>query len=307
MSKVISRAVVGTRVLAFRDPAGGPVERDDGIAVEAPLELRLGGRVSTVLMRTPGDDEELVRGFLLSEGIVGALDDIRSMRRPADLEGDEVGNVIEVQMDPARRRPQAQRLFYGSSSCGACGKLSIASLAVTGRPATSGVTVARGVLAGLPERMRPAQATFAETGGVHASALFTAAGDLLALREDVGRHNALDKLIGWGLAEGMLPFSDLVLLVSGRVSYEIVQKAIAAGLPFVAAVGAPSSFAVDLARRFGITLVGFVRGGSMNVYAHEARVADGPPPPSPARRRTPVRTPARPRRPAEAGAPRSRR
>lgn len=276
MRKVPTGPVTGVRVLAVRDPARAPSARGDHVAVEAPLEVRFGGLVSTVLMRTPGRDEELVRGFMLSEGIVGALSDVRALRRPRGLSGGEAGNVIEVELDPGRPAPKAERLFPGNSSCGACGKTSIASLVVHGRPARSRIRVARDVLAELPARMRRAQATFGRTGGVHASALFTPAGDLVALREDVGRHNALDKILGWGLAEGRLPFDDLLLLVSGRVSYEILQKSVVGGIPVIAAVGAPSSLAVDLARRFGITLVGFLRGPSMNVYAHPRRVVDRP-------------------------------
>jgi FdhD protein len=299
MSKVNSRSVTRTRVRAYRDIGGDPSEREDAVAVEAPLELRLGGLVSTVLMRTPGDDDELARGFLYTEGVVTSLADIRALRRPDGLAAGEAGNVLEVDLDPRRPKPDLKRLFPGSSSCGACGKNSIEALAVIGGPVESNVAIPRRVLAALPDRMREAQATFGRTGGVHASALFDAGGRLLAVREDVGRHNALDKLIGWGLAGGLLPFRDRVLLVSGRVSYEILQKAIAAGIPVIAAVGAPSSFAVDLARRFGVTLAGFVRGASMNVYAHGERIADAPPSPASGNGRAP-RKPAKRRRVARA-------
>lgn len=164
------------------------------------------------------------------------------------------------------------RAFYSNASCGVCGKKTIESLEVKGVISRSSFTVRRSILCGLPNQLRNAQTTFVKTGGVHASGLFTIQGDLVVLREDVGRHNALDKIVGWALAEGKLPLSNLVLLVSGRVSYEIVQKAVVAGIPLIAAVGAPSSLAVDLADRFGLTLVGFLKPESMNVYTHPERV-----------------------------------
>jgi len=244
----------------------------DAVAVEAPLEIRIGGKTGTVLMRTPGADAELVRGFMFSEGMIGRAGDIVALTRPEGLSGDERGNVVSVALAPHVKLAPIERLFYSSSSCGVCGKSSIAQLAVRAQPSRSDFKMARGVLAALPEKLRAAQSTFAATGGVHASGLFTPAGDLVALREDVGRHNALDKIIGWALAEGRVPLANLALLVSGRVSFEIVQKAIAAGVPLVAAVGAPSSLAVDLAEQFNVTLVGFLRPDGMNVYANPARV-----------------------------------
>lgn len=245
---------------------------EDAIAVEAPLEVRLGGKPLTVLMRTPGHDEELVAGFLFSEGVISDVDEILAIERPTDLSAAERGNVVSVSLLTSRRTPAGDRLFFSNSSCGICGKQSLASIEVRGEPVRSELTVSRRVLAELPERLKAAQPVFARTGGVHASALFSPAGELVALREDVGRHNALDKLVGWALAEGRVPLSEYLLLVSGRLSYELVQKAIAAGIPLVAAVGAPSSLAVELAERFGITLVGFLRATGMNVYAHAARV-----------------------------------
>lgn len=244
----------------------------DRVAVEAPLEIRVGGKPLTVVMRTPGHDLELVRGFLFAEGI----DDILSMRAVEGLPGNLAGNVVEVQLSPPplslARAPVVERSFFASSSCGVCGKTSIADLAIKSPRVTSSLTTTRAVLATLPPTLRAAQAVFEETGGLHASGLFDPAGTLLASREDVGRHNALDKLIGWSLTSRRPPLSDVMLMVSGRVSFEIVQKAIAAGLPVVAAVSAPSSLAVDLAERFGVTLVGFLRGGSMNVYTHPDRI-----------------------------------
>lgn len=251
---------------------GADVPHDDALAVEAPLEVRLGGKPLTVLMRTPGHDEELVAGFLFNEGVITDADELLAVERLADLSGAERGNVVAVSVLTARRTPAGDRQFFSNSSCGICGKQSLASIEVRGEPVRSELTVSRRVLAALPERLRSAQPVFARTGGVHASALFTSAGELVAVREDVGRHNALDKLVGWALAEGRVPLSDRVLLVSGRLSYELVQKAVAAGIPVVAAVGAPSSAAVELAERFRITLIGFLRPTGMNVYAHARRV-----------------------------------
>jgi FdhD protein len=271
MNILADDATVSSRVHTI---AEGAPERDrmDWVAVEAPLEIRIGGKPATVLMRTPGDDEELVRGFLFSEGIIAGLDDILAIGRPTNLGSAQQGNVIAVQLKSPDKGPSLDRNFYSSSSCGVCGKKTIASLEVRGAVSKSQWKVERGMLAGLPDQLREAQPTFAKTGGVHASGLFTPNGELVATREDVGRHNALDKLIGWALANGKIPLSDHLLLVSGRVSYEIVQKAVSASLPLIAAVGAPSSLAVELAERFNLTLVGFLRPETMNVYANPARV-----------------------------------
>lgn len=273
MNLLTDDATVSSRVHTIAD---GAPERDraDWVAVEAPLEIRLGPKPATVLMRTPGDDEELVRGFLFSEGIISSADDIVGMRRPPDLPAAQQGNVITVQLASPRRGAGIDRNFYSSSGCGVCGKKTIASLEVKGAVSDSRLRVERGVLATLPDRLRAAQPTFAKTGGVHASGLFTPDGELVAVREDVGRHNALDKLIGWALAAGKVPLADYLLLVSGRVSYELVQKAVVASLPLIAAVGAPSSLAVELAERFNLTLVGFLRPDTMNVYANPARVVE---------------------------------
>jgi FdhD protein len=256
---------------------------EDEVAVEAPLEIRVGGRPLTVIMRTPGADEELVRGFLFSEGVIGGAGDLLSLGRPDGLRGEEEGNVIAVELAPppigigkgaagGMRRPVGERSFYASASCGVCGKTSLADLVVRAAPVRSTLRVPAALLASLPERLRAAQVVFARTGGLHGSGLFEASGALLAVREDVGRHNAVDKLIGWALGAGRLPLSDAILMVSGRTSYEIVQKAVVAGVPVVAAVSAPSSLAIDLAARHGVTLVGFLRGATMNVYAHAERV-----------------------------------
>jgi FdhD protein len=254
----------------IRDGARAPV--DDEIAIEAPLEIRVGGKALTVVMRTPGHDEELARGFLYAESLIDAAADIVSITRPDKLTGDELGNVVDVTLRPGARTPAGERLFYASSSCGVCGKNAISALRVRAPVVSSELRVSAATLSALPDRLRDAQPLFARTGGVHASGLFAADGALEIAREDVGRHNALDKLIGWALALDRIPLHDRLLVVSGRVSYEIVQKAIAAGLPLIAAVGAPSTLAIDLAEQFEVTLVGFVRDGGMNVYAHGERV-----------------------------------
>lgn len=246
-------------------PGGEDIPHADVLAVEAPLEVRVGGRAVAVLMRTPGHDAELVTGWLFSEGVITDADDIHS------IEPDPArANVLGVRLLTPRR--PGERHFFSNSGCGVCGKPSLESLEVHAPPVASELTATRRVLCALPERLRAAQPLFARTGGAHASALFTPSGELVAVREDVGRHNALDKLVGWALAEGRVPLSDCLLLVSGRLSFELVQKAIAAGVPLVAAVGAPSSLAVELAARFGVTLVGFLHAGGMNAYAHRARV-----------------------------------
>jgi FdhD protein len=229
---------------------------------------------ATVLMRTPGQDEDLVRGFLFHEGMIGGLADVVAIRRPPDLPEGERGNVVDVEIAASRSVAIGTRLFYSSSSCGVCGKNSIAALEIKAEPIASQATVRRSILATLPARMRAAQPAYRETGGVHAAGLFEPDGKLVAVREDVGRHNALDKLVGWALGHGLVPLDNHILLVSGRVSYEILQKAIVARVPIVAAVGAPSSLALALATRFGLTLAGFVRDDSMNVYANAQRILE---------------------------------
>ncbi|HEX2570876.1 MAG TPA: formate dehydrogenase accessory sulfurtransferase FdhD [Polyangia bacterium] len=254
-----------------------PNRFSDTVAVEEPLEVRLGGKPATVIMRTPSPagDAELARGFLFTEGLITSADDIAEIRRPEGLKPEEVGNVVDVTLAPrlVQLRPRSvERNFYATSSCGVCGKASLQAIEVHAARVTSDLRVARAVLLELPERLRMAQAAFDLTGGLHAAALFDAAGTLLALREDVGRHNAVDKLVGWALQAGHVPASRLVLMVSGRTSFEILQKAAMAGIPLLCAVSAPSSLAISLADRMGITLVGFLRGQSMNVYAHPGRI-----------------------------------
>jgi FdhD protein len=251
--------------------AGARDERDR-LAVEAPLEIRLGGRPIGVLLRTPGHDEELVAGFLVTEGIVAELSEVESIARPDDLEESERGFVIDVRVRPGLDRLPAARLFLASAACGACGKPSLAAFHLHAPRVVSDLVVSAELVGSLPDRLRAAQPVFDATGGLHAAGLFSAAGDLLAAREDVGRHNAVDKVIGWALRAGA-PLGWSVLQVSGRLGYEIAQKAIVAGIPIVASVGAASSLAVDLAGRYGLTLATFARRGRFNVYGETSRVA----------------------------------
>jgi FdhD protein len=240
------------------------VDADDRLAVEEPLEIRVGGRPIAVTMRTPGHDEELGLGFCISEGIRA-----RDARIPDDL----AANVIDVSAD-GFDVARVQRNFYTSSSCGVCGKGALEAIAVDAPRIDSALRLEPWLLAGLPDRLRDAQPAFAETGGLHATGLFDRNGALLCVREDVGRHNSMDKVVGWAYGNGRLPLRDGVLCVSGRLSFELVQKAAVAGCPVLVAVGAPSSLAVELAHDRGITLCGFVRGDSFNVYTEPWRLAD---------------------------------
>ena len=271
----VARAAVTTTRMV-RLPAGAPAEsREDQLAVEEPIEIRIGGTPTTVIMRTPGHDEELARGFLFTEGLIHRAEDLLSVTRPAAEKPEEVGNLLDVEVAPplVTRKPFSSN-FYASSSCGVCGKSSLAAIEVHAKPVTSEARWSRALIATFPDQLRAAQSLFDATGGLHAAALLDKNGDLVVVREDVGRHNAVDKTIGWALAAGRLPASQLALQVSGRTSFEILQKAIMAGVPLVCAVSAPSSLAVALAEKFGVTLVGFLRAGSMNVYAHPHRVID---------------------------------
>jgi len=255
------------RFEVLRIPDG---EIEDVVAVEEPLEIRIGGRPVAVTMRTPGHDEELALGFALSEGL-RATD-----ARPTD---DLAANTVELEA-PGFDPGGLARSFYTSSSCGVCGKGALEAVAVEAERVVSGLRVAASVIGALPDALRTEQAAFAVTGGLHATGLFAADGRLLCLREDVGRHNALDKVVGWAYRRKLLPLADHVLCVSGRLSFELVQKAAVAGCPILVAVGAPSSLAVELARDRGITLCGFVRNGRLNVYSEAWRVegdsANGP-------------------------------
>jgi len=236
----------------------GDTERD-AVAVEEPLEIRVNGAPVAVTMRTPGHDEELALGFCLTEGIAP---------RRASLPDDLAANTVDVEADgtPARRN------FYTASSCGVCGKGALEAIAVEAPRVDSRLEVDASIVTSLPHRLREAQAAFAVTGGLHATGLFTADGDVLCVREDVGRHNAMDKVIGWALREDRLPLHELVLCVSGRLSFELVQKAAVAGCPVLVAVGAPSSLAIDVADDRGVTLCGFVRDEHFNVYTEPWRI-----------------------------------
>ncbi len=249
-----------SRVDVVRMPGGR--EEPDQVAVEEPLEIRIGGDPVAVTMRTPGHDEELALGFCLTEGLTPT-----AAAPPADL----AANTIDVEA-PALDLTDVRRSFYTSSSCGVCGKGALEAVSVEAPKVESDARVASDLLAALPDRLREAQPAFDATGGLHATGLFDAAGELLCLREDVGRHNAMDKVIGWAFLAGRLPLSDAILCVSGRLSFELVQKAAVAGCPLLVAVGAPSSLAVDLARDRGITLCGFARAGRLNVYSEPWRV-----------------------------------
>jgi FdhD protein len=239
----------------------------DEVAVEEPLEIRVDGAPLSITMRTPGHDEELALGFLHGEGLIPA-----APPRAAGPTADLAGNVVEV-AGPLLRDPAA-RSFYTTSSCGVCGKGALEEVAVHAPAAAPGPVVTRELLAGLPDHLR--QPAFARTGGLHATGLFSAGGELLLAREDVGRHNAMDKVIGRALLEGLLPLHGRILCVSGRLSFELVQKATVAGAPLLVGVGAPSSLAIELAADRGMTLCGFARGdGRVNVYAGAERIADG--------------------------------
>lgn len=261
---------------------GRTARREDLLAGEEPLEVRVGGRSYAVTMRTPGHDVELATGFLVSEGVVTDGADVAGARYCAGspgVPGENAYNVLDVALAPGVRPPDPAlaREFFTSSACGLCGKASIdavftrSAFDVAGDP----VRVGAALLASLPDRLRAAQEVFARTGGLHAAGLFDAAtGEALVVREDVGRHNAVDKVVGWAAAAGMLPLRGTVLVVSGRASFELTQKAVMAGVPVLAAVSAPSSLAAELADSAGLTLVGFVRDPTLVVYAGEHRVVE---------------------------------
>src|SRR6476661_8960503 len=258
MAEAPPYATAGVDVL--RLPAGA-AERDS-VAVEEPLEIRVNGEPVAVTMRTPGHDEELALGFCLSEGIEPV-----AARVPSDL----ASNTIEVDA-PGFDAAALRRNFFTSSSCGVCGKGALEAVAVEAPRVEAGWTVSHELVASLPDRLREDQGAFAATGGIHATGLFDREGALLCAREDVGRHNAMDKVVGWAFDEDRLPLAGAILCVSGRLSFELVQKAAVAGCPVLVAVGAPSSLAVELAGDRGVTLCGFVRGGRMNVYTEPWRI-----------------------------------
>ncbi|HKQ37297.1 MAG TPA: formate dehydrogenase accessory sulfurtransferase FdhD [Verrucomicrobiae bacterium] len=257
-TKHVVRCVAGERAHAT----------DDELAVEEPLEIQVDTHAVSVTMRTPGHDDELAAGFLVTEGIVTSPKDILKIaQHPRNKQ-----NVINVFLRNVPNLEQLKRHVFVSSSCGLCGKASIENVHQHFKPVKSRVSVRRDMLCALPEKLQQGQETFARTGGLHAAGIFSPAGELIVLREDVGRHNAVDKVIGHGLLKGLLPFNEHVLVVSGRASFEIMQKALAGRIPIVAAVSAPSSLAVDFAIESGQTLIGFLRGRRMNLYAGAQRV-----------------------------------
>jgi FdhD protein len=271
MESLITAAVVPVRIGKVQGHTASRAE--DVLAVEEPLEIRLGGRSLSITMRTPGSDSELAAGFLCSEGMIRDIDQVRSMRV-----SDESPDILLVDLvDSNAEVPppvQAQRNFVMTSACGVCGKASLQDLAVNACPILppDNIRIEPAIIHQLPDKLRQAQAVFDSTGGLHAAALFNLDGELQFLREDVGRHNAVDKLVGAALSHHLTPMSNSVVLVSGRLSFELVQKALMAGVPILAAVGAPSSLAVATAERSGMTLIGFLRNGRFNVYTAGHRI-----------------------------------
>jgi FdhD protein len=272
--------VTGRRPVVRVD-GGRIVRRPDTLVVEEPLEIRVNGTALAVTMRTPGDDVDLVHGFLLTEGVVRRAADIHTARYcDGATEGGNTYNVLDIVLAEGVTPPEpgVARNFYTTSSCGVCGKASIDAIrTLTNYPvAADPVAVDPSAVAQMPATLRAAQAVFDRTGGLHAAGLFTSEGELLCLREDVGRHNAVDKVVGWAVRTGALPLAGRILLVSGRASFELTQKALMAGAPVLAAVSAPSTLAVDLAAESGMTLVGFLRGDAFNVYAGAQRLLGVP-------------------------------
>ncbi|NCF87055.1 MAG: formate dehydrogenase accessory sulfurtransferase FdhD [Verrucomicrobiaceae bacterium] len=264
---------VERKIIRYR---GGTGEvKSDSITVEEPLEIRVDGTSVAVVMRTPGDDLDLTRGFLLTEGLVKQPSDIFEISQCPSQESDTgIGNVVDVLLtNPSTVDLKSlSRNVYTSSSCGICGRATLESVFQQFPPIESDLAINPIILGTLSDKLRNAQQTFAQTGGLHASALFDTEGNLLLLREDVGRHNALDKVIGKEWQAGNTPMGDRLLLVSGRVSFELMQKALCAGIPFVVGISAPSSLAIDCAKEGNQTLIGFLRGETMNVYAHAERL-----------------------------------
>ena len=268
------------RVTVF--DGGAVATRTDRVVTEEPLEIRVSvageSRTVAITMRTPGADFELAAGFLYGEGVIASRDAILGISycQDSDLPPEQLYNIVIVELSRAARLDLStlERHFHVSSACGVCGKATLEAIALRGvKPVADGPTLSPTLITSLPDRLRDAQKLFASTGGLHAAALFDARGEFLAAREDVGRHNALDKLVGWALLEGRLPLEDHIVMVSGRSSFEIAQKALAARIPVVCSVSAPSSLAVDVAQEFGMTLVGFLRGDKFNVYTGPERIA----------------------------------
>lgn len=249
---------------------------DDDVVIEEPLEIRVNGESFAVTMRTPGSDFDLAIGLLWSEGIVRSWDEIGTIAYCPDEEQPELKNIVNVVLVDATRKIESTRHLWSNSSCGLCGKATLDAIRQTCSPIVSAITVSGDLLASLPVRLRQAQANFERTGGIHAVGLFDDKGSLLVLREDIGRHNAVDKVLGTALANG-LSTSDAIMMVSGRLGFEIAQKAAVAGIPVVASISAASTLAIDLANEIGMTAVGFLRGSSMNVYSHPERIVSGKP------------------------------
>ncbi|MET9467156.1 formate dehydrogenase accessory sulfurtransferase FdhD [Streptomyces sp. NPDC006544] len=273
----MGRVTERRRVVRIRNGAAGT--RADTLVAEEPLEIRLNGKPLAVTMRTPGDDFALAVGFLASEGVLGSASDVRAVTycEGAAEDGTNTYNVVNVQLAAGVPVPdiKLERNVYTTSSCGLCGKSSLDAVRTATRfpgLADDPVRVGARVLGEMPDRLRAGQKVFDRTGGLHGAGLFSARGELIDVREDVGRHNAVDKIVGRALQAGLLPLAGSVLLVSSRASFELAQKAVMAGIPVLAAVSAPSSLAVDLAVESGLTLVGFLRGGNMNIYAGEERI-----------------------------------
>jgi len=248
---------------------------EDDVVAEEPLEIRVGGKPLSVTMRTPGHDLELAAGFLFTEGMIRQPEQIASLTQDQD----RAGNLVHVELAGTNfDRQRQQRNFFVASSCGICGKASINAIRVRGiQPPNPAFRLDPGLLCALPDRLRAAQTIFGRTGGLHAAGLFTPEGELIAVREDVGRHNAVDKIVGWALLQGRLPLSQYALMVSGRGGFEIIQKALVGGIPLVASVSAPSNLAVSLARELGQTLVGFLRGRRFLIYSGLERLVPGIP------------------------------
>jgi FdhD protein len=264
--------------LSTEESGDGARRRQDVLAAEEPLEVRVGGTPLAVTMRTPGHDVELAHGFLLTEGVIGSPAEVSTARYcdSVDESGRNTYNVLDVALAEGVAPPDTgvQRNFYTTSSCGVCGKAALDAVRLKTRfsPAADDGKILPETLTTFPDLLREQQRVFESTGGLHAAGLFTVDGELLVVREDVGRHNAVDKAVGWALLDGRVPLTGTVLMVSGRASFELVQKAAMAGIPVLAAVSAPSSLAAELAAEQGITLVGFLRGSSMNVYTRAERI-----------------------------------
>jgi FdhD protein len=274
-SRIIQAMRDSRRVSVTRIEESRPHHIDDDVVIEEPLEVRVNGESLSVTMRTPGDDFDLAIGLLRTEGIIATAGEVGTIAYCADEEQPELKNIVNVVLVDTKRRIESSRRLWSNSSCGLCGKATLEAIHQTCRPIASSLVVSSDLLLSLPSRLREAQANFDRTGGIHAVGLFDARGSLLILREDIGRHNAVDKVLGAALRSG-LPMDETIMMVSGRLGFEIAQKAVVAGVPIVASISAASSLAIELAAEFGMTTIGFLRGRSMNVYTHAVRVTDGP-------------------------------